>query len=432
MSFNINETVEIFVPKIEHWVLGVINYHTQNRVCVKYDTRFKDLLGSKGYGWVTLDNIAKKYTNYGMDCTIYNPIKGGLHTISAPLCYTSKNKRNLLLIPEGRSHGFVMYNNDKDSSSHQFICKFPRITRTCGFFLAYASDEDTLYVINKQDTIDHNSRIALMSACISRHDGEDLKWKHRYYMMPEFDTIAFKDLSGTNMVFIGAPINEFHFVKEHCHFKCDTRTNKFVFVGMIDVCMRKLDHVYERKLIYVESMKRMFLFGTDYIYCCHVDNSDQKRYKWSIFSSKLTLTNQQNDYHLLLVFEHIVFLYFIGDLFDIYCIDLHDGNLFKCGNCSPIAYLNRTDDCKPYVTANNNGIVHFVGNMHYKWTLNDIVPKQIKDKQMASVMAFVSNVQNQHHLHTKSIPLCISKLILSFYSSMFALIHGQLGRDGNI
>eukprot|EP01083_Nonionella_stella_P092190 257980_1 len=436
-AFNIDEGVEIFVPRIQQWVLGVITYHTQNRVCVKYDIRFADVIGAKRYEWISIDSIAKKYTHYQRKSAIYNPIREGWLIMSAPLCYTSSDNQNYLAIHERRSDVFFVHKNDKESL---FTWDLPRgLARD--YFMAYASDSDTLYLVNKEVIHNRNqnrrSYITLMSTHVdvSLNDSPQsrLEWQYDNYQLPAFNRIAFDDLNGANMTFVPAPINEFHFVRQHYHFKCVPKANHFVFIGAIDICMQTNDDVYQNKLIYVESMKRMFLFGTVHIYCCVIATGID-RYEWTIFAPKLTLPNQPNDYHLLLVFDHIVFLYFMGGLYDVYCMDLYDGKLLKCGNFSEIAYLNRNLD-KSYLVscACSHGIAHFIGDKHYKWSLNDLIPKQIQDKHYKSVMKFVSIVQNTNQLYD-IVPLCISKLILFFYSSIMnvSLIRGQLGRDGNI
>eukprot|EP01083_Nonionella_stella_P241337 842863_1 len=153
--------------------------------------------------------------------------------MSAPLCYTSNDNRNWLITHESRSEAFYLHNTETESL---FTCNEPQgFARD--FFMAYASDSDTLYLVNKEAIYNRdpdpncNSCITLTSARVqvSSNNSVHLDWQHDDYQLPAFDGVVFEDLNDANMVFV-PPINEFHFVKKHYHFKCIPKANHFVFI----------------------------------------------------------------------------------------------------------------------------------------------------------------------------------------------------------
>lgn len=136
-------------------------------------------------------------------------------------------------------------------------------------------------------------------------------------------------------------------------------------------------------------------------------------------------------YYVLQVCDHIVMIYCNIDYgeyyaqtnrfnFEVYCIDLSKPKIFKCSNVSQIGYLNiySRSNSRYYLITCNDNMAHFIGEKYYKWSINKMIPQEIKDENDLLVMGYIKKTENQNQFSIVPIPIKI--LILKFYSKFHA------------
>eukprot|EP01084_Bolivina_argentea_P022124 41118_1 len=418
IQYKTGQTIDAFISNV--WITATIERMATNKQkvliqCNPFFETFMIRATGTTMQWIDISTETAPINTHTL-LVLGNTVRNSYaKAIQPPLYYQSTNGKDYILIPYIKGwdsiHGVLIGVAMYDINRHKEFLLNKNMSRSESSVL-----DSTNHILYSFNDYDKYTKLDIINK---------KQTEHKYYYHQTFKIV----FSQTNILYLPCPINEIHIIYTNKHFRFDINTNEMIYVAdtqipVFDILSRRYN-----PFIWVESMKKIFLFCRNSIYYCQINGNKQNKYEWKKF--EIILPYKSNNYFVLLVYDSIVMIHYndhYEKYYGVYCIDLFHQKMFKGSDFSPLVYfspsylnpknihglMGNTIDGQ-LITCNDN-MIHFVARKYYKWPTNKYIPKVIKDERNFLAVGYIKKQENEYSLYNV-VPFYISMLILKFYSS---------------